>query len=202
MSLGMQSPYRGDNRGSAPARRRRRAAAGAVPVALLGAAIALAGCSVKARDTISARSMAAEIAAQLSRTYNITRPPVRCPSTVPAQVGSEFTCTATLDGQHLGVNAKVTSTAGRVDVRLTRAVIVTRAAEAEIGRDMAKASGLGVTVSCPVPALLVAPTGHVFTCAARVGTVEREVAVTVTSLSGALRYRVLPYNPARPGTTG
>ncbi len=52
-----------------------------------------------------------------------------------------------------------------------------------------------VAVSCSAPALLVASPGRTFGCRAEVGGVQRQVLVTVTSVTGTLRTRLLPYRP-------
>lgn len=160
--------------------------------------VGLAGCSltsIKARDTLSAASVEAKIAAQLVKSYDVAAPSVHCPVSVPAQVGSKFTCTTTLDGQVLTVAGTVTGARGRLMVHPTSAIVVTSAAQAEIAKSLRTTFGQPVTVSCAAPALLVTSVGHSFGCAADVGNIRRQLVVTVTDLAGALRYRVLPYKP-------
>lgn len=159
----------------------------------LAAALVLAGCSIKARDTVSAASLEADIAGQLARSYGIAKPPVHCPRSVPAEKGSKFTCTAELDGQALLVNGKVTGPRGQVEVKPASAVVVTEHAEAELAKRLEKTFHLHVGLTCAAPALLVATPGKHFGCTAHLGTVERQLVVTVTGSAGALNYRVLPY---------
>jgi phosphoserine phosphatase len=75
-------------------------------------------------------------------------------------------------------------------------VVVLADARAQISRDLARASGMKVAVACAGPALLVAALGRTFGCSAEVGGVQRQVVVTVTSTTGTLQLRLLPYRPA------
>lgn len=159
----------------------------------LVAALVLTGCSIKARDTVSAASLEADIAGQLSTSYQIPKPPVNCPRSVPARAGSKFTCTATLDGQRLKVNGNVTGTHGQVEVKPATAVVVTKTAEADLAKRLKKTFHQAVGLECRAPALLVATPGRSFGCTATVGTIKRQLVVSVTGHSGALSYRVLPY---------
>ncbi len=155
----------------------------------------LSGCSIKARDLLSAASVEAKISAQLAGSYGVPPPRVHCPATVPADVGSRFTCTTALDGQPLTVTGEVAGPQGSVAVKPATAVIVIAAARAQISRELARTFGVTVAVSCSAPALLVAQPGRGFECTADVGSIRRQVAVTVTSTAGTLRLRVLPYRP-------
>jgi|GEM_PF-6342577 len=162
----------------------------------LVAALAITGCSVKARPEISAKDLEAEIASQLASTFHISKPAVSCPTKVPAQLGSKFTCTATLDGQALVVNGAVTNARGKVEVKPAQAVIVTSAAEAELARRLSGTFHQQVSVSCHAPALVVASPGRQFGCTVDVGTIKRQLAVRATGRAGALSYRLLPYRSA------
>lgn len=157
------------------------------------AAIALSGCSIKARDTISAKDLEAKISAQLAGTFSIAKPAVHCPAAVPAAAGSKFTCKTTLYGQALTVNGKVTGPRGQVEVKPATAVVVTSEAEAELGKKLSESFRQPTDVSCDVPSLLVATPGRKFSCTATVGTIKRQLAVKVLGTSGALSYKVLPY---------
>jgi hypothetical protein len=177
----------------APARY--RAALGVV-----AAVAALGGCSltsIKARDTLSARSVEAKIASQLTRNYAAVRSPkVDCPLSVPARVGSKFSCTTRLEGQVLALAGTVTGPHGRLVVRPTSTIIVVSAAEAGIGKSLRRTFKTEVTdVSCGARALLVISPGRTFACTAAVAGTNRQVVVTVTSSAGALALRVLPYKP-------
>jgi hypothetical protein len=158
-------------------------------------AVSVSGCSIKARDSVSATSVEADIATQLVANYHVARPEVHCPVAIPTEVGTKFTCTVSLDGQVLNVEGRVTGARGQVEVHPASALVVTSAAEADMTTTLEKAVGQPVRVSCPVPALLVAHPGHVFVCTAEVGSIARRLIVTVTDLAGALRYRVPPYEP-------
>ena len=153
----------------------------------------LSSCSFKAADTVSAASLEADIANQLARSYQIAKPPVHCPRSVPAVAGSKFTCTATLDSQALKVNGSVTGSRGQVVVKPATAVVATKVAEAELAKRLQGTFHQKVGLICHVPALLVATQGRRFGCTATVGTIKRQLAVTVTGNAGALSYRVLPY---------
>jgi hypothetical protein len=181
-SLDIRLPYRGSR---------------ALLVALAGltALGTLSGCSIKARDMLSAASVEAKIAAQLVDSYDVPPPRVYCPAAVPAQVGSRFTCTTELDGQPLTVSGEVAGPRGSVSVRPETAVIVMASARVQISRDLARTFGVAVEVSCSAPALLVARPGRTFDCSADVGGIQLQVAVTVTSSAGTLSPRVLPYRP-------
>lgn len=161
----------------------------------LAAALALAGCSVKARSTVSARDLEGEISAQLARTFHIAKPTVSCPAKVPALTGSKFTCRATLYGQTLVVNGEVTGLR-KVEVKPAQAVVVTSSAEGALAKRLTKTFRQTVSVSCDAPALLVAAPGRHFGCTVAVGTIKRQLAVTVTGRAGALSYRLLPYRRA------
>jgi len=165
----------------------------------LAAVAALGGCSVtsiKARDTLSASSVEAKIAAQLTRNYAVPSPKVDCPLSVPARVGSKFSCTTKLDGQVLALAGTVTGPQGRLVVRPTSTIIVVSAAEAHIGKSLARTFKAAVTdVSCGARALLVTSPGRTFACAAVIAGTHRQVVVTVTNRAGAVALRVLPYNP-------
>jgi hypothetical protein len=171
-----------------------RAALGCL--AALVAVGALAGCSVKARDLLSAASLEAKISAQLQLSYGISPPHVHCPDAVPAVVGSRFSCTTELDGQPLTVSGEVAGPRGSVTVKPAAAVVVIAHARAQIDRDLAHTFDMAVGVSCSAPPLLVAPPGRSFACTAEVGGIQRHVVVTVTSTTGTLRLRLLPYSPA------
>lgn len=162
------------------------------PCALVAAAV-LSSCSLTAADTVSAASLETDIAGQLASSYRIPKPPVHCPRSVPAVAGHKFTCTATLDGQALKVKGTVTSSRGQVEVRPATAVVVTKAAEAELAGHLKTTFRRTVGLSCRLPALLVATPGRRFSCTVTVGTIKRQLAVTVTGTAGALSYRVLPY---------
>ncbi len=157
---------------------------------------AVAGCSVKAKDLLSAASLETKISTQLAGSYAITPPRVHCPAAVPATVGSKFSCTTRLDGQPLTVSGEVAGPRGAVAVKPATAVVVLADARAQISRDLTRASGMKVAVACPGPALLVAAPGRTFDCSAEVGGVPRQVVVTVTSTTGTLQLRLLPYRPA------
>jgi hypothetical protein len=165
-------------------------------LAALVAVGALAGCSVKARDLLSAASLEAKISTQLAQSYGIRPPRVHCPDAVPAAVGSRFSCTTELDGQPLTVSGEVAGPRGSVAVKPAAAVVVIAQARAQIDRDLARTFDVTVGVSCSAPALLVAPPGRTFGCTAEVGGIHRQVVVTVTSTTGTLRLRLLPYSPA------
>jgi hypothetical protein len=168
-------------------------------VACLAALVALsavAGCSVKARDLLSAASLQAKISAQLAESYGVPPPHVHCPAAVPAVVGSSFSCTTRLDGQPLTMSGEVAGPRGSVAVKPATAVVVVAEARAQIGRALARTFDMTVGVSCSAPALLVAPPGRTFGCTAEVGGVQRQVVVTVTTTTGTLRLRLLPYRPA------
>ena len=188
-SFGIRQPYKRGWRASTTA--------ATAAVSSLVAALVLAGCSIKARDTVSAASLEADIAGQLATSYQIPKPPVKCPRAVPAQVGSQFTCTATLDGQSLMVNGHVTGPHGRVEVKPAAAVVVTKAAERDLSKRLERTFHQAVALKCRAPALLVATPGRSFGCTATVGTIERQLVVSVTGHSGTLSYRVLPYRRPR-----
>jgi hypothetical protein len=177
MSLGMRPPYR---------------PAIGVTSALLVAAGLLGGCSIKAGDTISARNVERVIASRLAGTFHSPLPAVTCPGAVPAQAGTTFECTATVDGQRLAIRGTVTGTHGRVKL-LPEAAVVTRAGtEAALSRHLGTALGAGVRLTCLAPALLVANPGRSFECTALVGHSTRRVMVRFTSKDGAFSYRVTP----------
>jgi hypothetical protein len=181
-SLGMATPYRGLSAGTG--------------VAVLAGCLVLAGCSIKAKSTVSPASVQRQIASQLAGTYHVALPPVHCPASIPAQVGTRFKCTVEVDRQVLGVNGKVTGTHGQVVVRPASAVVNVAAAEVGIARHLTRTFGQPVSVGCQAPALLVAAPGHSFSCTAHVGAIARQVVVSVSNLNGALAYRVLPYHPS------
>jgi hypothetical protein len=158
--------------------------------------LALASCSVKARATISAKDLEAKIAAGLASTFHTPKPAVTCPTKVPAQAGTKFTCTSNLYGQHLVVNGEVTGPRGNVEIKPAQAVIVASEAEAELARRLSATFRRQVSVACRVPALVVASPGRRFGCSVDVGTIQRQLAVTVTGTAGALSYRLLPYRRA------
>jgi len=170
-----------------------RAALGGL--AALVALSALAGCSVKARDLLSAASLEAKISTQLAQSYGTPPPRVHCPAAVPAVVGSRFSCTTELDGQPRTASGEVAGPRGAVTVKPAAAVVVLAQARAQIGHDLAHSFDMTVGVSCSAPALLVAPPGRTFGCTAEVGGIQRHVVVTVTSTTGTLRLRLLPYSP-------
>jgi len=159
----------------------------------LAATLALSGCSIKARDTVSAASLEAKIAAQLASTFRITKPEVHCPKSVLAQAGSKFTCTTALYGQALEVKGEVTGSRGQVEVKPANAVVVTANAESELANKLRPTFHHPVVVSCAVPPLLVASPGRGFSCTATIGNIKRQLAVSVTGDAGALSYQVLPY---------
>jgi hypothetical protein len=170
--------------------------AGLAGLAAVVAVSALAGCSIKARDLLSATSVEAKISAQLADSYSIPPPHVHCPADMPAAVGSTFSCTTELDGQPLTVSGRVVGPRGSVAVKPATAVVVIADARVQISRDLARTFGASVAVSCAAPALLVAPPGRTFDCMAEVDGIQRQVAVTVTATAGTLRPRLLPYRPA------
>jgi len=155
----------------------------------------LTGCSLTASSTLSAASVEAKISAQLAGTYDIPPPKVKCPASIPAKVGSRFTCTTTLYGQPLEIAGTVVDSRGHIHVRPKSPIVVTSTAESEIAKSLSATFGHTVTASCRLPPLLVAEPGHTFGCTAAIAGIERQVVVTVTKVPGVLRYRVLPYKP-------
>ncbi|HYA45053.1 MAG TPA: DUF4333 domain-containing protein [Acidimicrobiales bacterium] len=163
----------------------------------------ISGCSLKATSTFSARSLNTRIADQLTLSYHVSSPTVHCPARVPVQTGATFTCTAVLNGQALELAGTVSDTHGHFQLRPMSAVIVMATARRQIAATLSRTFGRPVSVACPEPALFVARPGQVFNCTALVVGIRRQAVVTVTSLSGSLRLRVLPYKPpAGPLTAG
>lgn len=163
---------------------------------MLPCGLATAGCSIKARSTLSATSLESHIAADLALVYHVRAPAVRCPAGVTAQPGTTFTCTTVLDGQPLQLGGTVTDTHGHFRLRPDKAIIKASAATAQIAAELTKTFHRHTTVVCTLPALLVAKPGTTFRCTAVVAGVRGQVEVTVTNLAGALRIRVLPYGRA------
>lgn len=161
----------------------------------MAAAASLPGCSIKARDMVSVKSLQAKIAAQLAATFSIAKPAVRCPSAVPAQAGSPFSCRTALYGQPLVVKGKVLGSRGQVEVKPADAVVATSQAEAMLADKLSGVFRQRAVVSCRLPPLLVAAPKRRFACTATLGKVKRQLVVTVTASSGALSYKVLPYRP-------
>ncbi len=104
-----------------------------VALAALATLGTLAGCSVKARDLLSAASLEAKISAELAHSYGVSPPHVHCPNAVPAVIGSRFACATHLDGQPLTVSGDVSGPQGSVAVRPATAVVVVAEARAGSG---------------------------------------------------------------------
>jgi Domain of unknown function (DUF4333) len=162
---------------------------------LAGAVGTVAGCSVavKPHTAVSGRSLEVTIARELMASYNIPQPLVRCPSSVPARPGTALSCTTELDGQALRVDVTITGARGQARMEPASAVVAKGAADAQLADSLAPKFGKSVQVFCNGPALLVVPPGGTFECQADSAGIERQVVVTVASLSGRLSYRVLPY---------
>lgn len=137
--------------------------------------------------------MEGSIAKDLASSYDISRPLVRCPSHVPDRVGTVVTCTTELDGQALSVTVNVTAAHGRAHLTPTSAIVAKGKAESQLAASLAPKLGAAVQVFCPGPALLVVQAGHSFRCTVDTGGKQRQLVVTVTNISGGLRYRMLPY---------
>ena len=152
----------------------------------------LAGCSLKAGDTISAHNVERVIASRLARSFHSPAPAVSCPTAVPAQAGTTFECTATIDGQRLGIRGIVTGTHGQVKLRPQAAVVPKAEAEATLSRHLGAALGGNVHVDCTTRELLVAAPGRSFDCTAKVGHGSRRVKVRFTNKDGAFSYRMAP----------
>ena len=106
--------------------------------------------------------------------YDVPPPEVNCPLSVPARVGTHFTCTATLDGQPWRVVGTVTDAHGAMSrCGPTSAVVVVATAEAEIGKSLSRTFRRPVHVSCAVPSLWWPTRGLAFGCTADVAGVER-----------------------------
>jgi len=142
---------------------------------------------------VSTGALEASIARDLAANYHIPRPLVHCPSHVPDRTGTKLTCTTELDGQSLDITVSVTSSHGRARLAPTSAIVGKGAVEDQLADQLAGKLGHGVQVFCVGPALLVVKPGHSFGCAADTSGIQRQLVVTVTNLSGMLRYRVLPY---------
>lgn len=146
---------------------------------------------MKPRATLSAGDLEVTIARDLAANYRIPRPVVHCPSHVVPRVGAKLDCTTRLDGQALEVTVTVTAAHDRARLQPTSAVVPKKLAEEHLAASLAQPLGPGVRVVCPGPALLVVKPGGTFSCAAHAGTTVRQVVVTVTDLSGGMRYQVL-----------
>jgi hypothetical protein len=164
-------------------------------VALGGALVYLPGCSVavKPHTAVSGSSLEVTIARELMASYNIPKPLVRCPASVPARAGTVLSCTTELDGQALRVKVTIMGARGQARMEPASAVVAKGVADTELASSLAPKFGKSVQVFCDGPALLVVPPGGTFGCQADSAGIEREVVVTVASLSGELSYRVLPY---------
>lgn len=146
----------------------------------------LAGCGTA---TIDARSAATGISRNLAQRFGVAPPPVHCPPGVTSTRGRRFTCTTTIDGQALTVNAVVTGGSGQFEPVLDAAVLVVSNAEKTLAADVSKQLGQAATVSCPAPhRLLVVRPGQSFECVATAGGATRSLKVTVTSANGKVSY--------------
>lgn len=161
----------------------------------------LSGCGTS--RTIDGTSAGRQIASSLGARLDIAAPHVACPSGVTARAGQRFSCTATIDGQPLTVDATVTGSTGQFQPVLTAAVIVVAHAETLLAGEVSHQVGARASVTCdPAPALLVERPGQHFACTAQVGGTSHPLDVRVTDVSGDVTFTLEPASfPSTPGST-
>ncbi len=159
----------------------------------MAVAASVAGCSSAAPRTIDPASAARQIAANLADRYKVNTPAVTCPSGVAARPGQSFICTTTLEGQPLRMKASVTSASGRFTVQPADPILVSKTVAAQLSAEITQKAGRPATVTCPPPAVLVAPVGHRFDCSAAFsGQQARTVTVTVVDTRGDFSFQLAP----------
>lgn len=155
--------------------------------------LSLASCAVKPQPTLDAGSVSGQIAAQLSARYQVPSPHVVCPAGVPDRKGQIFTCSGTLDGQTVDLDATITGSGGRFTVVPRSAIIVVASRAAQLTADIDRSAHVTSSVDCGPRAILVVPVGQTFGCQVSFpGQRPREATVKVTDVQGDFDYTVAP----------
>lgn len=151
-----------------------------------------AGCS-STRRTIQPSSAAHQIATQLAARYHLSPPAVSCPPGVPAEKGRRFTCTTTLDGQTIKLDATVTGGSGGFTVQPETPILVPTSVATQLAGELTRRAGHRATVVCPGPQVEVVPVGHTLACSATfAGQPPRPVTVTVVDRQGNFGFQLAP----------
>lgn len=153
-----------------------------------------AACGVSPRTTLDAGDSEKRISSELAARYAVAAPPVRCPSSVPDRPGTQFVCTASLDGQRLSLVATVSAPNGSFGLAARQAVVPLAAAETQLQEQIQRSTGHRPSVSCPsAHSLLVVAVGGSFACtAAFAGEPSRALTVTVVDTTGHFRLDLAP----------
>jgi hypothetical protein len=157
------------------------------------AGTSVAGCSAGPRTTISSASAGHQVAAQLTARYHPSALAVTCPAGVPARAGQKFSCSATIDGQAVRMEAVVTSGSGAFTVTPADAIFAAPAVIAQLEAEIAGQTGQRPTISCPGPGVLVVPVGATFSCSASFpGEAPRAVTIRAANSKGDFGYQLAP----------
>ncbi len=158
------------------------------------ALFSLASCGVSPRHTISSSSAESEISAHIKKTYGVPSR-VDCPTNIPDQTGSSFTCRALIYGQVVVMSARVTGS-GSFSVSPNSAIVVVASFEADLTERIAAATFSTPRVDCGSVPVLVEAVGDSFDCQATFsGQEPRQVKVTVADLKGTFRYTLSGTGP-------
>jgi hypothetical protein len=168
--------------------------AGGALILVAAATVMTAACGVSPHRTLDAHSVASEIGTVLARQYQLPAEhvSVHCPGGVRTISGQKFICQATVAGESLSINGRVTSSDGRYTVAPAQAVIVVARAEPVLQSEITAQLHVPVHVSCGTQRVLVLGPGDAFSCTATVEGETRLVTVDVVDLQGNVRYSLAP----------
>jgi hypothetical protein len=159
-------------------------------VAAVLAGVFVLGCS--STTTVDQGKMRKLIEEDLAADLGLPLTNASCPEVKEPTTGTEFECTATLDGQTLRIKAVVTD--GKtvfVEAENADAIIPVTDLESTIADDFTEQLGTAITVSCGNTRVIVAAPGSQFECEASDGTDTVPVRVDVLDAQGNVSYETV-----------
>ena len=159
-----------------------------VAAALAGAVVV--GCS--STTTVDQGKMRKLIEEDLAADIGLPLTDASCPEVKEPKNGTEFECTATLDGQTLRIKAVVTDEKTVfVEAENADAIIPVVDLETLIAEDFTEQLGTTITVACGDTEVIVAAPGTQFECEATDGTDTVPVRVDVLDAEGNVSYETV-----------
>ena len=91
------------------------------------------------------------------------------------------------------MQATVTSASGQLTVQPAEPILESKTVAAQLASEISARAGRTATVTCPPPAVIVAPVGRAFDCSASFpGQAARKVTVTVVDGRGDFSFQLAP----------
>ena len=166
---------------------------GLLAVVAAAVPVVAAACNSTPTRTLDARSAAGRITSELEARYHVTAVNVSCPGGVPARKGQVFVCSATLDGQRVRLDAKVTGSGGTFTIDPNEAILVPATVASQLTERIAAGTRQNPTVQCPGKSVVIIAVHRTLTCTATfAGEAPRNVVVTVVDRQGDFGYQLAP----------